>query len=555
MARPEPFDRQIEAVRGRLAMACQGTAMPDGPLSVLAEALEALQVAGEELRQQNEEVRASREAVERERERYQDLFDFAPDCYLETDPGGIITEANRAAAAMFGVAQRYLVAKPLVAYVPQQQHILLLSLLRALRDTCSDGVERAELVIEPRGGASVYVDIIAAAVRDFEGHLVGLRWLLRDVTERKRVEEELRKKDLAIASSINAIAMADLDGNVSYVNGSFLTMWGYDSAAEVLARPALDFWQDADQARSVVRALLKKGSWRGELVAVRRDRSTFEAEDSASLVTDSTGAPVAMMGSFVDITKRRQAERKLQRLYEREKALHEHLEVEMKKRVEFTRALMHELKTPLTPVVMSSETLASQLRDPTLLRIARNIVRGASNLNARIDELHDLARGELGMLSIKPGKVDVRELLLQVVGEVAAVPARRRQTLASCIPPSLPVVRCDRTRVRQIVTNLLNNAFKFTSEGGRIALGAECADHSLVVQVQDTGAGIDERLQERLFDPYFRVDGNTERLSGLGLGLALCKTLVELHGGHIWVTSSPGKGSTFGFSLPIDGPG
>ncbi len=553
--KPEPFDRQIEAVRGRLAMACQDAAMPDGPLSVLAEALEALQVAGEELHQQNEEVRASRENVERERQRYQDLFDFAPDCYLETDPGGIITEANRAAAVMFGVEQRYLVAKPLIAYVPQQQHILLLSLLRALRDTLPDEVQHVELVIEPRGGAPVHVDITTAAVRDLEGGLVGLRWLLRDVTERRLVEEELRKKDLAIASSINAIAMADLEGILSYVNSSFLTMWGCDSAAEVLGRPALDFWRDAGQARSVARALLKKGSWRGELVAVRKDGSTFEVEDSASLVTDSTGAPVAMMGSFVDISKRKQAERRLQRLYEREKALHEHLEVEMKKRVEFTRALMHELKTPLTPVVMSSETLASQLKDPTLLRVARNIARGASNLNARIDELHDLARGELGMLTIRPQKVDVRELLLQVVEEMSVVPARRRQTLASCIPPSLPVVRCDRTRVMQIVTNLLNNAFKFTSEGGRIALRADSVDHTLVVQVEDTGAGIDERLQERLFDPYFRVDGDTERLSGLGLGLALCKTLVELHGGHIWVKSSPGKGSTFGFSLPVDDPG
>jgi len=529
--------------------------MPEGPLAVLAEALEALQVAGEELRQQNEEVRASRENVERERKRYQDLFDFAPDCYLETDPGGIITEANRAAAAMFGVEQRYLVGKPLIAYVPQKQHILLLSLLRVLRDTRPDGAERAELVIGPRGGVPVRADITAAVVRDFEGHLIGLRWLLRDVTERKLVEEELRKKDLAIASSINAIAMADLNGNLSYVNGSFLTMWGYDSAAEVLGRLALDFWRDADQARSIVRALLKKGSWRGEMVAVRKDRSTFEVENSASLVTDSTGTPVAMMGSFVDITKRKQADRKLQRLYEREKALHEHLEVEMQKRVEFTRALMHELKTPLTPVVMSSETLASQLQDPTLLRIARNITRGASNLNARINELHDLARGELGMLSIRPEKVDVRDLLLQVVEEMSPVSARRQQTLSSCIPPSLPVVRCDRTRVRQVAMNLLNNAFKFTSEGGRITLRAECADHTLVVHVEDTGAGIDGRLQERLFDPYFRVDGDTERLSGLGLGLALCKSLVELHDGRIWVKSRPGKGSTFGFSLPIDGPG
>ncbi|TET13721.1 MAG: HAMP domain-containing histidine kinase [Dehalococcoidia bacterium] len=259
-----------------------------------------------------------------------------------------------------------------------------------------------------------------------------------------------------------------------------------------------------------------------------------------------------------EITERKKAQEKLERLYETEKRLREQLEEEMKKRAEFTRALAHELKTPLTPVVMSSQTLVSQLQEGPLLsleplmRLAANISRGAANLNSRIDELLDLARGEMGMLKLKTEPVDVLALLREVMDDVSTMASNKGQSVVSRLSHSLPSISADRTRLRQIVLNLLNNAFKFTPHGGRITLRAKEDDGNLTVEVKDTGAGISKEEQERLFEPYHRVEHDRERLSGLGLGLALCKTLVELHGGRIWVKSGVGKGSTFAFSLPLE---
>ena len=255
-----------------------------------------------------------------------------------------------------------------------------------------------------------------------------------------------------------------------------------------------------------------------------------------------------------EIIVRKQAEERLQELYQQEIGLRQQLEEEMKKRIEFTRALAHELRTPLTPVVMSSQLLTAELKDETLLKVAQNISRGASSLNSRIDELLDLARGEVGMLQIKPEQVDVLQQLQEVVEDVAPMTSSRAQSLTSKLPPSLPLAWCDKVRLRQIVLNLLNNAFKFTPEGGEITLRARQEDANLIVEVHDTGPGIAGEEQQRLFEPYYRVDSDRERLSGLGLGLALCKTLVELHGGRIWVKSHVGKGSTFSFSLPLKGP-
>jgi signal transduction histidine kinase len=223
----------------------------------------------------------------------------------------------------------------------------------------------------------------------------------------------------------------------------------------------------------------------------------------------------------------------------------------MKKRVEFTRTLAHELKTPLTPVMLSSQELVAMLKDETSLRLAKNISRGASNLSGRIDELLDLAKGEIGMLKLKREYIDVLQLLQEVVEEVSAVPRSRGQKLIWEPPASLPQVWADQVRVRQIVMNLLNNAFKFTPRQGQITIRANGEEGNVVIEVSDTGPGIKEEDQGRLFNPYHRLEGDREQLSGLGLGLALCKTLAELHGGQIWLKSSPGKGSTFGFSLPL----
>jgi signal transduction histidine kinase len=183
--------------------------------------------------------------------------------------------------------------------------------------------------------------------------------------------------------------------------------------------------------------------------------------------------------------------------------------------------------------------------------LAKNIYRGALNLNNRVEELLDLAKGELGMLTLRYGTVAPLQLLRQVFDDTTPLASSRGQSLNLDVPPSLPQIWADEDRLRQVMLNLLNNAFKFTPKGGKITLRAKEMDANLIVEVEDTGPGISEE-QQRLFQPYHRLESDRERLSGLGLGLALSKMVVELHGAQIWAKSQKGKGSTFGFSLPLD---
>lgn len=248
-----------------------------------------------------------------------------------------------------------------------------------------------------------------------------------------------------------------------------------------------------------------------------------------------------------------QSETELRELFENEKQLRQDLEAEINKRVEFTHTLVHELKTPITPVLASSELLLEEVKKGgPVWELAQNISQGAYNLNQRIDELLDLARGEVGMLHLNPESVDSGRLLRSIVDSVKPLARKNRHILNAELPSSLPVIQADKDRLRQVVLNLLNNAFKFTPAGGSITVKARKDKAYLVVEVQDTGSGISEEEQKRLFEPYQQLERERARLAGLGLGLSLSKKLVELHGGQIWVQSEKGKGSTFGFSIPLE---
>ena len=262
----------------------------------------------------------------------------------------------------------------------------------------------------------------------------------------------------------------------------------------------------------------------------------------------------AVLGHTMDITERELAQEKLEEAYEKERRTRQELEAEVQRRVEFTRALVHELKTPLTPIMSSSELLVTGLHQEPWMSVARNIQRGAANLNRRIDELLDLARGEIGMLRLRAGRVNILLLLHQIAEEMAVVTGSFRQSLKTDLPENLSDVWGDEDRLRQVILNLLINATKFTPEGGIITLQAREKDSYVIVSVRDTGRGIPPEEQPHLFQPYHRQPGDLEHLSGLGLGLALAKNLVELHGGRIWAESHVGTGSTFSFSVPMAPP-
>ncbi len=220
----------------------------------------------------------------------------------------------------------------------------------------------------------------------------------------------------------------------------------------------------------------------------------------------------------------------------------------------FLSALSHELKTPLTAIIASTGLLLEELTDkqePVLIKIAQNISKSAASLQNRLVELLNLSRNKDEAFGINKKEIDFSSLAAGAADQVSSLTKQKKQTLTIEVPDGLKLV-ADGQRVEQILLNLLSNAIKVTPEDGWIILKAGCESNRLVVKIQDTGPGIPPEEKQKLFRPYYHLSTDRASVPGMGLGLAITKQLVELHGGTIWVQSEVGKGSTFSFSLPLN---
>lgn len=230
------------------------------------------------------------------------------------------------------------------------------------------------------------------------------------------------------------------------------------------------------------------------------------------------------------------------------------LERKIKEKAEFTATIAHELKTPLTSIIASagllSEEIQGEEQEPQR-RLVQNILHSAHILEERLSELLDVAKAEVSRLQLKLQPLRIESVLQDVVWQIEPEIQRKAQHFTLDLPDSLPIVEADPNRLEQVLVNLLTNASKFTPEGKNITLRAKKRNNSLMIEVQDSGIGISKENQAHLFQPYYRVESDRQRYPGLGLGLALAKQIVELHGGKIWVESELGKGSTFAVSLPL----
>jgi signal transduction histidine kinase len=220
----------------------------------------------------------------------------------------------------------------------------------------------------------------------------------------------------------------------------------------------------------------------------------------------------------------------------------------------FVDTLNHELKTPLTSIIAAAGLLAEELQtnaDESQQKLIQTIIRNANSLETRLAELLEIVKTGSGKMRLQFEPVDMKSLIMGTCMQISPLVHNKEQQLKTELPESLPIIQGDGPRLEQVLLNLLNNATKFTPNGGKITIRARRQDGGVVVEVEDDGIGIAKEKQDMLFKPYSRLNADQQRHPGLGLGLALSKQVVELHGGKIWVESDMGTGSRFYFFIPL----
>jgi PAS domain S-box-containing protein len=217
-------------------------------------------------------------------------------------------------------------------------------------------------------------------------------------------------------------------------------------------------------------------------------------------------------------------------------------------RTKFIQSVVHELKTPITPIQAASEILAAELPKGPLRELAMQINQGAKNLDRRVDELRDIAKSERGMMQVLLKPIDFNRVIREAVKYMSIEADKKGLSISLDIPQKLPKIKGDRDRLQQVLLNLLSNSIKYTPAGGKIAVTAEKTEDEIIVAVEDNGCGMTKTQTEHLFDmtpkPHNKADG-------LGLGLIISKNIIELHGGRISVQSKRNSGSIIKFTVPV----
>jgi PAS domain S-box-containing protein len=219
-------------------------------------------------------------------------------------------------------------------------------------------------------------------------------------------------------------------------------------------------------------------------------------------------------------------------------------------KTEFITLVSHEFRTGLVGIQGFSEMIRdADITIDEARTFAGDINKDAQRLNRMINDMLDLDRIEAGRLVLRTESVRVNEVLQQAVGRTRA--SSERHSIITNLDPGDPVVRCDEDRLAQIISNLLNNAIKYSPEGGEIVVTSRVIEGYVQIGVQDHGVGITPDFVKRLFNRYERYEKTSGKVIGTGLGLAIAKQIVEMQGGRIWVESTVGEGSEFHFTLPL----
>jgi PAS domain S-box-containing protein len=410
---------------------------------------------------------------------------------------------------------------------------------------------QGELRMKQRDGSTFLAEYTSAEISG-PGGVPTIVTYIRDITERKRFEGELRASERRFRTIFNeapaGIAQIATDGRLFDANPRACSMLGVGKEEIVVSSLSRFFPPDGQHSLlSSFEAAVRDPSLGGSTVtqqAVRGDGSRVWLQVTSTPIRRPDGTLDHILIMLEDVTAKRAAEASATA------SLAELERINILKS-EFISVVSHEFRTALAGIQGFSEMIRDEDLDKAEMKeFAGDINKDALRLNRMITEMLDLDRIEAGRVSLRLSNVDLNAAITDSIERARATsPAH---SIVADLDPLLPTLLADGDRLVQVVTNLLNNAVKYSPDGGEIRVRSQLTGSQTLVSVSDQGQGIPEDYITRIFERYERYEASaTSRIMGTGLGLPIARQIVEMHGGRIWVESTPGAGSTFHFTIPI----
>jgi len=510
------------------------------------------------------------------------IVESSHDAIVGETLAGIITSWNAGATRIFGYETDEAIGRSIsfLSWPGEEGQVELL--LKKLRQ--GERVDHFEVARRHKNGRKLIVSLSLSPIFDSNGEIIGISKIARDVTEKKASEQalaasELRLSNLAeqeakaraealaerrfrelIENAPDAIIQVDATGKIAIANRTAETMFGY--TREELAEKGVDaLVPEAQRAghAGYRRDFASAGKTRPmglglELLAQRKDGTQFPVEISLSPVKTENGTNVTAV--IRDVTERKLSEQRVRALQEGYMAELQIRQQEAERlnrlKSEFMASISHELRTPLHTIIGFAELLMEEAASfsEKQKRFLQHIQTDSEHLLGLINDVLDLSRIEAGGLTLHTEPVSLRPVVSDVIASLGPYANSRGVSLRAGGGLER-LVSADPVRLRQILSNLLNNGAKFTQAGGEVAVDAILDGQFIRVAVTDTGIGIATEECSRIFDKFYQVGFTSVGVrEGTGLGLAICRQLVEMQGGKLWVESELAKGSRFYFTLP-----
>jgi len=534
-----------------------------------------LEVHQVELELQNRELREAQAALEESRGRYADLYDFAPVAYLTLDTRGVVREMNLTGATMLDRDRGQVIGQGFVSVVHILEPATFWSHLRRGVETGKPVV--SELRIQARNG-TVDVQLASAPVFDPSGRVIALRTSFTDITVRKEAERELQRVSAKEARLRQRFERLDrvslvLSKVLARGTGELLDTMASETREILDARvagvmidrepgrsPASWVVSGPDPDRAAACALRPIDEVQRSMQAVRlrgvHDMQSFLA------------VPITVRGAFagaVFVTDKQSAEEfdeDDQRLTEllavrlgvvlEIERLHGEVRAAVRARDDLLAVVSHDLKSPLSAIRLSATLVAKRLpADAEASRANAIVIRCAEAMDRLIGDLLDAAAIEAGTFPVARSAVEPGSIVDELLLTMEPIAAARSIAIDWVGLGDAPAISCDRSRVLQVLSNLVGNAIKFAPPGSAVQIRLAREPGGVTFSIADRGPGILEQDRARVFGRF--SSGWTPGQPGVGLGLFIAKGIVEAHGGRIWVDSTVGEGATFSFTLPIAG--
>jgi two-component system CheB/CheR fusion protein len=544
-------------------------------------AAEELKASNEELQSINEELRSATEELETSKEELQsineELITVNHELKLKVDETAKINDDLQNLVASTDLATVFVDRNMCIKrFTPRAADVFrliagdvgrsLLDLNHSLdyADLASDAEQAFHLLrtIDREVGSQDGRWYIARILpyRTAEDRIEGAVLTFIDITRRRNAEQAARSSEermrLVADSAVDyAIITTDPDGIITMWSRGAERIFRYSAADAIGLHADLIFTAEDRSSGGFRREMTIAGS-----EGRANDDRWHVRSDGQRIFCSGITTPLRLGGFHGyakiarDVTEEKQRESEREELLSAEKASREEAQSAITLKDEFLAVMSHELKHPLNLILMNAELVgrsAASTEDPVLRRAADAIRRTVEGQAQIIDDLLDLSRVNTGKLALNLGPVNVSECVRRITDGMGENLARRRISLELMLPADDLVIMADATRIEQVVWNLLSNALKFSRDGGQIRVVMELADDTATLRIEDNGTGMTPDLVARVFEMFEQGPDRRDRTGGLGIGLALVRHLVELHGGTVVAESKgPDEGSVFTLVIP-----